>query len=59
MNSFEALLQANGIAPPDKGRKRVASSEDPEGEDVDKESDTMRIRELEVQSSVHGNLLRC
>jgi hypothetical protein len=54
----EALLQANGIAPPDKGRKRAATSEDLEAEDVGNESDSMRIKELEVGSSFHSHPLR-
>jgi hypothetical protein len=56
---IEAILQANGIAPLDKGRKRVAALEDLEEEVAGKESDSLRIKELEVRSSAQSHPFHC
>jgi hypothetical protein len=54
----EALLQANGIAPLNKGCEQVAASEDLEMEDAGNESDNVRIKKLEVKVPVQGHVFR-
>jgi hypothetical protein len=48
MRTIEAILQANGIAPLEKGRKRVPFN-NIEGDNAGSKSDSLRIEHLEVR----------